>query len=176
MISNYPQYDSSLIFEREEKDIFCIISAIKAVRNRRTEMNVPASKKARLYIATNDGALFEKGKAFFVKLASASEVIIIGKDETVENSVRGVTDNATLYIPMQEMVDVEKEKARLSAELERITNEIKRVEGKLGNSEFVSKAPEKVVNAEREKLEKHKATYMNLQSALEKLGWKYFAQ
>lgn len=170
MISNYPQYDSSLIFEREEKDIFCIISAIKAVRNRRTEMNVPASKKARLYIATNDGALFEKGKAFFVKLASASEVIIIGKDETVENSVRVVTDNATLYIPMQEMVDVEKEKARLSAELERITNEIKRVEGKLGNSEFVSKAPEKVVNAEREKLEKHKATYMNLQSALEKLG------
>ena len=71
---------------------------------------------------------------------------------------------------MQEMVDVEKEKARLSAELERITNEIKRVEGKLGNSEFVSKAPEKVVNAESEKLENHKATYMNLQSALEKLG------
>ena len=170
MIAPYPKYDPSLVFEAEEEAVFAIIAAIRAVRNRRSEMNVPASRKAHLYIATAQGALFERGKTFFLKLASASDVAIIGENETVENAVRVVTDIATLYIPMGEMIDVEQERARLSGELARAQDEVRRVQAKLDNAEFVAKAPERVVNAEREKLEKYQTVAANLQAALEQLG------
>ena len=170
MIAPYPKYDPSLVFEEEEAAVYAIIAAIRAVRNRRSEMNVPASRKAHLYIATAQGALFERGKAFFLKLASASDVTVIGENETVENAVRVVTDVATMYIPLGEMIDVEQERARLSGELARTQDEIRRVQSKLDNAEFVAKAPERVVNAEREKLEKYRAVAANLQAALEQLG------
>lgn len=95
---------------------------------------------------------------------------VIGENETVENAVRVVTDVATMYIPLGEMIDVEQERARLSGELARTQDEIRRVQSKLDNAEFVAKAPERVVNAEREKLEKYRAVAANLQAALEQLG------
>ena len=170
MVARYPEYSEKLSFPEDEHNFEMAMAAIKAVRARRSEMNVPASRKAHLYIATAQGALFERGKAFFLKLASASDVTVIGENETVENAVRVVTDVATMYIPLGEMIDVEQERARLSGELARTQDEIRRVQSKLDNAEFVAKAPERVVNAEREKLEKYRAVAANLQAALEQLG------
>lgn len=158
VISSFPEYREDLVFEEEEKAMTLIMDAVSAVRNRRAEMNVPPSKKAKTIIVTPKPEIFEKGVAFFEKLASASEVEVRkDKGDIPANAVNIVVADAEIYLPMNELVDKDKELARLNAEKKKLESEIKRVEGKLNNAGFVSKAPQKVVDEERAKGEKYKS-------------------
>lgn len=157
VISKWPEYDEALNFEEDEAAMTLIMDAISAVRNRRAEMNVPPSKKAKTIIVTDRPDVFNKGKAFFIKLASASEVEVReDKDGIDANAVNVIVPGAEIYLPMSELVDKDKELARLNSEKKRLEGEIKRVEGKLNNQGFVSKAPKKVVDEEKAKGVKYK--------------------
>ena len=151
MISQFPQYDKKLSFINEEDDFGKIIEAIKAVRARRTEMNVPPSVKAKIFIETQNKSLFEKCSVFFEKLASASEIEVSEKYE-IEDAVTAVTDSARLFIPMNELVDKDKELARLEKEKAKVQKDIDFLGGKLSNEGFLAKAPEKLIEAEKAKL------------------------
>ncbi len=151
MISQFPQYDEKLSFINEEDDFGKIIEAIKAVRARRTEMNVPPSVKAKIFIETQNKSLFEKCSVFFEKLASASEIEVSEKYE-IEDAVTAVTDSARLFIPMNELVDKDKELARLEKEKTKVQKDIDFLGGKLSNEGFLAKAPEKLIEAEKAKL------------------------
>ena len=133
------------------------MEAIKSVRNRRLEMNVPPSKKADIIIVTDKEDVFKKGIPFFEKLASAKNVTVKSdKSDTDSGSVHIVVPSAEIFLPMSELVDRDKEIERLTAEKERLEKEIKRVDGKLSNKNFVDKAPESVVEAEKAKGVKYK--------------------
>jgi valyl-tRNA synthetase len=170
-ISKWPKYDESLKDEKAEKDMDYIIEAIKSVRNIRTDMNVPFSRKAKLIVyVTESQALyaFKNGEEYFQKLASASEVEILeDKNNLPENAVSAVTTGAELFIPLLDLVDKDKELARLEKEKEKLISEIERVDRKLKNEKFVSKAPETVVEGERVKGEKYKEM---LESVLERIN------
>jgi len=152
MISAFPKYDESLDFPEAEKDMELIMAAIGAIRNRRAEMNVPPSKKAKLIVVTDKKDLFKAGGEFFIKLASASEVEVETTIDSVpENAVNVVVEGASLYLPLSELVDKDKELERLNKEKKDLEGEIKRVEGKLSNQGFVAKAPANVVEEEKAK-------------------------
>ena len=168
MIDSYPTVEEIPDFDAEAKDFDRIIDAIRGIRGRRAEMNVPPSRKAKLFIKTAFAESFLAATPFFQKLASASEVEIVENFED-EGAVSIVTDAATIYIPMADMVDLEKEKARLTAELTKTQSEIARAESKLSNEGFVAKAPAAVVESERSKLEKLKITAQALADALAKM-------
>ncbi len=157
VISSYPIYDDSLVFEDDEKAMELIMGAISAVRNRRAEINVPPSKKAKTIIVTDETDTFSKGTAFFEKLASASDVEVReNKDGISPNAVNIVVPSAEIFLPLDELVDKDKELKRLNDEKKKLEGEIKRVEGKLSNQGFVAKAPQKVVDEEKAKGEKYK--------------------
>ncbi len=157
MISEYPSYDSALDFQNDEKAMALIMDAISAIRNRRAEMNVPPSKKAKVIIVTDKKDVFGQGIAFFEKLASASEAVVQSDKWGVsDNAVNIVVPSAEIYLPLDELVDKSKELARLNDEKKKLEGEIKRVEGKLNNAGFVAKAPQKVVDEEKAKGEKYK--------------------
>ena len=169
MISSYPQTDPALDFPEDEASMDRIIELIKAVRNRRAEMNVPPSKKTTLYIVSAYGDTFNSGVShFFTRLASASEVIYTG-EFTGDNAVSIVTGSATAYIPLAEMIDTEKELARLTKELENTEKEIDRLTKKLSNVGFTSKAPAAVVEGEKSKLEKYRETLDGIKTAIANL-------
>jgi len=151
MVASWPVYDDTLDFDAEERDFQKIMDAIKAIRNRRAEMGVPPSKKASLRIATAQPEVFEQGGPFFARLAFASETEI-GADFPHEGCVQVITDSARIFIPLAELVDVEKELARLDKEKAGAEKDAAAIEGRLSNETFVSKAPERVVASEREKL------------------------
>ena len=153
ILETYPTYDSSIDYSAEEKAFEKVISAIKAVRNVRTEMNVPPSVKAKLLIETADKALFESCGLFFEKLASASS-IEVGESLSHENCANAVTDSARIFIPMDELVDKEKEIARLEKEKAKVQKDIDFLSGKLNNQGFVAKAPAQLIEAEKAKLAK----------------------
>lgn len=158
MISEFPKYDAALDFSEAEKEMELIMSAIGAIRNRRAEMNVPPSKKAKLIIVTDKEDIFKAGEAFFIKLASASDVkISTTRLDVPANAVNIVVDGAELFLPMSELVDKDKELERLNKEKKELEGEIKRVEGKLSNQGFIAKAPQKVVDEEKAKGEKYRA-------------------
>ena len=157
MISRWPEYDEKLNFPQDEESMELIMQAISAIRNRRAEMNVPPSKKAKVIIVTAKTDVFEQGTAFFEKLASASEAVVqTDKSGISDNAVNVVVPSAEIYLPLDELVDKSKELERLNAEKKKLEGEIKRVEGKLNNPGFVNKAPAKVVDEERAKGEKYK--------------------
>lgn len=157
MISEYPSYDSALDFQNDEKAMALIMDAISAIRNRRAEMNVPPSKKAKVIIVTDKKDVFGQGIAFFEKLASASEAVVQSdKSGVSDNAVNIVVPSAEIYLPLDELVDKSKELARLNDEKKKLEGEIKRVDGKLNNAGFVAKAPQKVVDEEKAKGEKYK--------------------
>ncbi|MDD6094715.1 MAG: valine--tRNA ligase [Clostridia bacterium] len=165
MIEKYPTADEKLNFE-EAADFEKVIDAIRAIRTRRSEMNVPPSRKAKLYIITKEPNAFgEYSHPFFMKLASASEVSVVS-EFSEEGAVQIITDSATIYIPLADMVDFAAERKRLEGELKAVCSEIARSEGKLKNEGFVAKAPAAVVEAEREKLEKYKAQKLGIEEAL----------
>lgn len=153
MISEYPKFDASLVFDKEESEMESIMDAIRAVRNRRAEMNVPPSKKAKVYIETEFKSTFEKAGIFMQRLASASEVTV-GDSFDMPSAVLIVTSDAKIYIPMDELVDLKEEKARLEKERAKAQKELDFINSKLSNPGFVSKAPEKVVQGQREAAEK----------------------
>ncbi len=168
MISSWPVANSEYKFDAETEKINCIIDAIKAIRNRRAEMNVAPSKKAHVYIETANKDIYRDSGVFFEKLASASGITITDSYED-ENSVSIITDNAKFYIPLNEMLDFAKELERLNKEKDKTQGEIDRIEKKLANQAFVSKAPANVVAAENEKLDKYKETLANILSAIERI-------
>ncbi len=169
MVSDWPVYSDQLNFPADEASMDKIIGCIRAIRNRRAEMNVPPSKKAKLLIVTSDSVTFdERCGAFFEKLASASDVTVAGSGE-LENAVQIVSDGAVLYIPLSDVVDTEKELARLTKEKERLEGEIDRINKKLSNEGFVSKAPAAVIDGERAKLEKYKDMLSATEAAIAQL-------
>ena len=174
MISKYPVENAALDFESESAELERVIAAIKAIRLRRNEMNVVPSRKAKVYIATKYPESFgESTHPFFARLASASEVEVAASfaDGVVsaDNAVQIITDSATVYLPLSDLVDTEKEKARLEGELKKLTDEIDRVNKKLSNESFVAKAPAAVVDAERAKLDKYTENLKGVEAALAKL-------
>jgi len=169
MISEWPAFDDALSFTAEETEMERIMTAVRAIRNRRAEMNVPPSKKAKVYIATAHKATFEQGGVFMQKLASASEVEIADSFE-IEGAVCIVTQDAKIYIPMGELVDFEAEKARLNKELAAVQKDLDFVNNKLSNENFVAKAPANVVAAQREQAEKYAEKIAMLKESIAKLG------
>lgn len=170
MISEWPVYNERLNFEKDEKNTEIIMGAISAVRNRRAEMNVPPSKKAKVIIVTDNTDIFKDSGVYFERLASADSVEIMSDKANIDdNCVNIVVDGAEVFLPLDALVDKEKELARLLKEKENLIGEIKRVEGKLNNKGFVSKAPEKVVNEEREKGIKYKAMLDKVLEAIENI-------
>jgi Valyl-tRNA synthetase len=167
MIERYPSFDEKLSFPEAEANFEMVMTAIKAVRARRSDMNVPPSRKAHLIIATDKKAAFEAGEAYIRKLAYASEVTVqdAAPAETA-GMVSVVTDNARLFMPMADLVDLEKEKERINKELANAEKQLQAQIGKLSNQNFVTRAPEAVVNAEREKKAKLEALIENLKLSL----------
>ena len=168
MLASYPVYDPALDFAAEEQSFERVMDAIKAIRNVRAEKNVPPSRKAHVYIETAFAETFEGCAAFFERLASASAVSIGSRFE-VENAALAVTDSAKIYLPMGELVDLQKERERLQKEEENCRKEIAIIQKKLGNESFVAKAPEKVVAAEREKLARAEERLDKILETLQKL-------
>ena len=159
MISSWPEYKEEWNFAGEERSVETIKEAVRAIRNVRSSMNVPPSKKAKVFVVSEDDALlgiFEHSKLFFATLGYASEVVL-QKDKTGigADAVSAVIPGAAIYMPFAELVDVEKEIARLKKEEERLEGELKRVTGMLNNEKFVSRAPEAKIAEERAKLEKY---------------------
>ncbi len=169
MISAWPEFDDALSFAAEEAEMERIMTAVRAIRNRRAEMNVPPSKKAKVYIATAHKATFEQGGVFMQKLASASEVEIADEFE-LDGAVCIVTQDAKIYIPMGELVDFEAEKARLNKELAAVQKDLDFVNNKLSNENFVAKAPANVVATQREQAAKYAEKIAMLKESIAKLG------
>ncbi|MFT5874607.1 MAG: valyl-tRNA synthetase [Clostridium sp.] len=170
-ISKWPEFDEALKDEKSEEKMNYIIEAIKDVRNARADMNVPPSRKAKVFIyATEAKEAFEEGMVYFQKLASASEVKFLGsKAEAPENVVTVVTKGAEVYMPLLELVDLEVELERLNKEKDKLGKEIERVEKKLCNEKFTAKAPVEVVDEERAKGEKYKEMYNSVIQSIENL-------
>ena len=173
MISEYPITDDEFAFIKEETDTEIIKDAVRAIRNTRTSLNVPPSKKATVYVVSNDENIrniFSDGEAFFETLAKADNVIIQADKTGIEdNAVSAIIPGAEFCIPFEQLVDVEKEIKRLEAEEIRLTKEISRCEGMLGNEKFISKAPEKKVNEEKDKLEGYKKMMQQVKERLSQL-------
>lgn len=150
MISDWPKADSALNFAAEEAEMSRIMTAIKAVRNRRAEMNVAPSKKAKIFIETAYADTFSKGTVFFKRLASASEVEVAAHFDDMDSAVSIITESARLYIPMDELVDFKAELARLNKEKAGVQKELDFVNNKLNNENFVNKAPAAVVEGQRQ--------------------------
>ena len=165
MLEKYPVYDESLNFSAEEIDFGKIIAAIKAVRNIRSEMNVVPSVKAKLYIETAQPQVFANGVMFFERLASASEVEILEKAD-VKDAVTAVTDAARIFIPLSDIVDTEKERARLDKEKKKVQKDIDFLSGKLNNQGFLAKAPEQLIAAQKEKLAKAQEKMAKIEESL----------
>ncbi|MHC1694539.1 MAG: valine--tRNA ligase [Eubacteriales bacterium] len=170
MVSPWPVYDEMHCFEDDERRMQRVIDAIRAIRIRRAEMSVPPSKRAKLLIDASDKESFnENSVKFFQKLAYASSVEFV-EGYSDSTAVQIITDGATVYIPLAEMVDFEKERVRLNKEKDGTLAEISRVNAKLGNEGFMAKAPAKVIEEEREKLSKFTDMLSSIEQALAKLG------
>ena len=154
MISKWCEYDEKLNFAKEEQDFAKIIDTIKAIRVQRNELNVPPSKKVTMYVETAETELFKSCAAFFEKLAGAGELHVSEKVDAADSMVTVVTASARVFMPMGELVDTEKELARLEKEKKAAEKDIAFLSGKLSNQGFLSKAPAQQIENERAKLAK----------------------
>lgn len=170
MVSKWVEYDDSLSFSAEEAEMERIMKAIRAIRNRRSEMNIPPSRKATVYIKTANKQTFESGVEFVKRLASANDVIIGDGFDNLGNIVTIITDDAEIYIPMGDLVDFEAERKRLEKELAQAQDKLDFISKKLNNPGFVNKAPEKVVAQNREDAAKLQEKIENIKNSLESLG------
>ena len=159
MISDWPVYDEAFAFKNEEESVETIKEAVRNIRNLRAGMNVPPSKKAKVYVVSEDEKvrnIFTEGKVFFATLSYASEVLVQSdKNGIDDDAVSTMIPHASIYLPFAELVDIEKEIERLKKEQERLTKELARVNGMLSNPNFVNKAPEAKLNEEKEKQAKY---------------------
>ena len=166
IVAQWPKHREELSFKAEETAMESIMNAIRAIRNRRAEMNVPPSKKCTLYIVTDKADIFTSGMGFITRLAYADDVVIgVNAPEGYESMASCVTHDAKLYMPMSQLVDVEKELARIAKEKEKAQKGLAGILGKLNNPGFVAKAPEAVVAAEREKAAKYESLIQQLEES-----------
>ena len=172
MLQQWPEHRAGLDFPEEEKAMELIMDAIRGVRARRAEMNVPPSKKAQLTVSTLERDVFTQGIPFLKRLAYASDVTVVGvadagSDEamTAQGMVTVTTHAARIFMPLAELVDLEKEKARIQKELDKNRKELDKLETKLANPGFVNKAPAQVVEAEQERAEKLRALIAKLEES-----------
>lgn len=170
MISKWPEYDPTLSFADEEAQMEKIMDAIRAIRNRRAEMNIPPSKKSKVYVETAFSDVFAVGSEFIKRLAYASDVEISDAFGDLGNTVTIVTNDAKIYIPLGDLVDFEAEAKRLQKELAAAEEKLAFINKKLDNPGFVNKAPEKVVQQNRDEAAKLTEKIANLRSSLENLG------
>jgi len=164
IIANFPEYRDDLVFTEAAQDMKNAMALIKEIRQLRLNMNVPVSKKTRIYIDTENENSYKNGEEFIKKLASANE-IIIGKAPTTDGMACAVSADAKAYIPVGELIDVEKEKIRLEKEKSRLNSEIERIDKKLSNQGFISKAPAAVVDEEKKKREEYVRLLENVEKA-----------
>ena len=173
MISSWPEFTEAWNFTADEEAVEMMKEAVRSIRNVRTGMNVPPSKKAKVYVVSeNEGVreVFENGKVFFASLGYASEVLVqADKTGIADDAVSAVTSEAVIYMPFAELVDIEKEIERLKKEEEKLEKELARVNGMLKNERFISKAPESKVAEEREKLERYTNMMEQVKSRLAQL-------
>ena len=173
MISSWPVYDEKFNFPDEEVAIQTIKEAVRNIRNVRAQMNVAPSRKAKVYVVSEDAlirGIFENGRVFFATLAYASEVAVQSdKSGIPDDAVSAVIPGAVLYIPFAELVDIDKEIERLKKEEGRLNGEIKRCEGMLGNEKFISKAPQAKIDEEKAKLEKYQQMLAQVRERLQAL-------
>ncbi len=172
MVSPWPVYDENYVFAKDEENMEHIMTAVRAVRNRRAEMNVPPSKKARLDIVTKETELFADSAKYFQRLASAA-MVAVSDDEKVfelDGSVSVVTDVATIYLPMAELVDFEAERKRLNKELEEVEKKLAQINGKLNNQGFLAKAPANVIEEQKANQIKLNEKAELLKASIAKLG------
>ena len=174
MISEWPGFEEAKVFAKEENAIETIKEAVRGIRNVRTEMNVAPSRKAAVYVVSdNEGVrnTFEEGKLFFASLAYASDVYVqIDKTGIADDAVSVVIGGATIYIPFAELVDISAEIERLNKEAARLEGEIKRADGMLKNEKFVSKAPAAKIQEEKDKLEKYTNMLAQVKNRLQQLA------
>ncbi len=174
MISQWPEFTEEWNFIKEEADVELMKEAVSQIRALRTQLNVPPSKKASVYLVSENEEIrsaFESGKTFFASLGRASEVLIqADKEGIAEDAVSAVIAGAAIYIPFAELVDIEKERERLAKEKERLTKEIARSNGMLSNERFISKAPAAKVQEEKDKLEKYQQMMAQVEERLAQLG------
>ena len=171
MLEKYPVFDPALDYPEDETSFEMVMEAIKAVRARRSDMNVPPSRKAHLIIVTDKGDAFAKGTDYICRLAYAETVTVaVRAPENSDGMVSVVTDNARMFMPMAELVDIAKERERIEKELANARRQLDAQNGKLANQNFVSRAPEAVVNTERDKKAKLEALIANLEVSLKNLG------
>ena len=167
MTSRWPEFQESLDFHAESEQMAQIMAAIRSVRNLRAEMNVPPSRKAALFVVAAEPALFAAAEPFMKRLAWASEVHISQEKPADAGKMAScVTQSAQIFMPMGDLVDTAKELERLEKERDNAAAQISRIEGKLSNREFVGKAPEKVVQAERDKLEGFRAVLEKVEQSI----------
>ena len=170
IVASWPVYSEALNFRTEEAHMESVMNAIRAIRNRRAEMNVPPSKKATLYVLTANPRVFAEGEGFIQRLAYADKVELIDSEPAnLEGMVTCATADAKLYIPMGQLVDIAKELERIAKELEKARKNLASLQGKLSNENFTSRAPEAVVNAEREKARKAADLIASLEGSEEAL-------
>ena len=166
MLQQWPEYRADWEFKEEAEAMELVMDAIRAVRTRRAEMNVPPSKKARLTVVTAKGPLFAQGVAFLKRLAYAEEVDIVDQvPADTAGMVEAITHEARMFMPLADLVDLEKEKARIQKELTKNKAELDKLSAKLNNPGFVNKAPANVVQAERERAEKLTALIAKLEES-----------
>ncbi|MEE0863383.1 MAG: valine--tRNA ligase, partial [Lachnospiraceae bacterium] len=174
MVSEWPVYSEEFNFAKEEQAIETIKEAVRNIRNVRAEMNVPPSKKAKVYVVSEDETvrnIFEDGRVFFATLGYASEVVVqADKSGIADDAVSAVIPQAVIYMPFAELVDIEKEIERLTKEKEKLTKELARVNGMLANPNFVNKAPEAKLNEEKEKKAKYEQMMAQVEERLAQLG------
>jgi valyl-tRNA synthetase len=173
MISSWPQYKEEYNYSDEEKKMGMVMTAIKSIRNIRAEMNVHPSKKSKIiFVAAEEDnrKTIQKGERFFVSMAGASEIIAQNDKSGVPgDAVASIIEGVEIFIPLEDLIDIEKEIERLESEKEKLKKELDRVASKLGNNGFISKAPAKVVEAEREKQSKYQEMYDKVVERLEGL-------
>ncbi len=170
MVADFPRYNSKMAYKKEAKAFEGVMGIIKAVRAMKKDADCPPSKKVELNIVTDSKRLIQLNKDCIVKLSGASALNFVESASEVDGkTVSSVTEIAEIYVPLGELVDLEKEKARLTAEIERIDGEIARAEGKLNNPNFVNKAPAKLVDAEKEKVKKYQDMKAKCVAQLESL-------
>ncbi|MEG2087422.1 MAG: valine--tRNA ligase [Angelakisella sp.] len=169
MIAKWPEYDPALCFEREEADFQKVMDMIKAIRNQRSEMNIPPSKKAHVFLETAEEAVFQNGAPFFQRLASAAEVTV-GRSFTIEGAVQVITTAARALIPMSELIDREKELARLTRERDKCKSDIEFIEKKLQNEGFLAKAPAQLVAGEKAKAAEQRERMAKIEESIQALG------
>lgn len=172
IVAAYPQYREENDYPWEEKSVALMVDAITAIRNQRAELKLPNSKKAKLYVYSSDDEIletFEKLSYDLQSLASVSELEILKEDKNIDETASIIMKGYKLYLSLQGLIDYSKELDRLKEDREKVLSEIKRAESKLANEKFVSKAPEKLVNEEKAKLEKYKGMLVEVEASIEEV-------